>query len=236
MNSGLCLGLDAEIHIDVERVVVRLEGAGVRADLEGQQDGGIHLHIPVRIEVRAHGGDDLRAAEEGLAHVLVHDEVDVAETVLHIDVLQPVVLFGQRLQRLGEHFKMRQMDAHFARLGQKDGAARADDVADVVVLFIGGIHVLAHVLTGDIELDVAVPIADVREGRLAHDAAAHQPARDGHFLPFERGEIALDLIRTGGHVVFGLAVGVVPLRGEFCKLFPADARLLGKFFRLRFGR
>ena len=91
------LRLDAKIHVDVERVVVRLERTGVRADLEGQQDGGIHLHIPVRIEVPAHRGDDLRATEEGLAHILVHDEVDVAEAVLHIDVLQPVVLFGQRL-------------------------------------------------------------------------------------------------------------------------------------------
>ena len=88
---------NAELDILVERVVVGLEGscrgaAGVR-----DQHGGLDLHEALLVQKTADLRDDLAALDKGIAHVLVHDEVDIALTVARIAVGEPVPLLRQRL-------------------------------------------------------------------------------------------------------------------------------------------
>ena len=211
--------------------MVRLEGARVRADLQRQQNGRLHFHIAVPVEIGTDLAHDRRAAAEGLAHVRIHDEIDVPETVLHVHVLQSVVFFGQRQQGLGEHFETGGVNGPFPRLRLEDGARDANDVADVELFFIRHVHVFADVLTGDVDLDIALGVADMRKGRLAHDAAGHQPPGDRDFPALPCGKIALHLPRAGGDGELCLAIGILPLVGKLFEFFAADARLFDELLR-----
>ena len=123
---------------------------------------------------------------------------------------------------------------NFARLRFEYVALYADDIADVVVLFVGHIVALADVVALYIDLNEPVAVGDVRKGRLAHYAAGHQPARNGYLFAFELFKVFLDVSRVGGDVIERLFVRVVALGDEFCKLFAAYARLLGEQFALLF--
>src|SRR5258708_35963341 len=70
--------------------------------------------------------------------------------------------------------------------------ADAKNISDVQVLeaVIGG---LAHVVTPHIHLDSVRPVAQVREGRLAHDAGLDQAAGHDDLLAVQRVEARLDL-------------------------------------------
>ena len=210
--------------------MVRLERARVGADLQRQQDGRIHFEEAVPVEVSADLLQDARTAEKRLPHVLIHDEVDVAKAVLHVHVGEPGMLFGKGNERLGEHLQMRGMHADLPRLRLKDKAAYADDIADVVILLIGGVRLLPHVLAGDVDLQLPVAVGNVRKRRLAHHAAGHEPARDGNFLPFQPGKSFLDGLAVRRHTVARLLIRVMPFGDEFLQFFTADLRLFGEFF------
>ena len=68
-----------------------------------------------------------------------------------------------------EHLDAAAMDGDFARLGGEDLASDADDIADIVGLEIS-IALLAHVVTADVDLDIALCITDGSKACLAHDA------------------------------------------------------------------
>ena len=70
---------------------------------------------------------------EGLAHLRVDDEVDVAPPVARLDVLEAVPLLGQRPQRLGEELELLHGDGQLAGARPEQVARDADEVADVEV-------------------------------------------------------------------------------------------------------
>ncbi len=126
---------------------------------------------------------------------------------------------------------MRRVYGHFARLGFKYRSFDPDDIADIVIFFVRRVYVFADVLTGDINLEHAVFIGDVRKGSLSHDAARHQSAGNGNFLPFPVFEIFFYLRGVRGQIVFGFKIRILSLGGNFCEFFSADTRLFGEFFR-----
>ena len=82
--------------------MVRFERSCVRADFQGQKGGGVHFQIPAIVQIRANFFQDLRAHAEGVANVLVHNQIQVAQAVFHVLVLQAVVFFGQGQKGLGK--------------------------------------------------------------------------------------------------------------------------------------
>ena len=194
---------------------MRFKGTGVGADLQRKENGGLHLHKPVSVKVCADLAHDLRAARKQGAHVFVHDEIDVPQAVLQILIDKAVVLFGQREQRLGEHFDMRDVHRGLARLRFEHPAADAHDVADIVLFFKGGVRLFAHVLAGDVNLQLPFAVLHVRKRGLAHDAAGHHAPRNGDLFSLPRGKIVLDALRARRDGKRGLAIGIVPLVGKF---------------------
>ena len=99
------LGGDAQVEVALELVVVRDEGLGQGAAVQRLQHRRLHLDEAARVEEAADGGDDLRALEEHLARVVVGGQVEVPLAVARLDVGEPVVLLGQRAQRLAEELQ-----------------------------------------------------------------------------------------------------------------------------------
>ena len=84
-------------------------------------------------------------------------------------------LFGEGKERLCKKLDLLGVDGYLPRLGAEHKALNADDVTDVP-LFEIGIAFLAHIVTLDVELDLALAVVHMHEGCLAHYAAAHHSA------------------------------------------------------------
>jgi len=171
---------NAQVHVHVERVVVRDERLGVGAARNRVEHRRLNFKEAVREHEAADRGDCLGAHEEAVAGVLVHDEVDVALAIAHFGVDEALVLVGQRTDVLRHEAKLMGTDGEFARLRAKERALDRDDVAEVERLPCG-VGIFADVALRDEVLHVAGEVAHGRKARLAHDALEHHAAGAGHF-------------------------------------------------------
>src|SRR5690606_7251214 len=80
------LGGDAQIQLQVERVMVRLKRLRRRPTSDVTEDGRLHLDVIARVEEGADALDDAAARLEDAPDLRVHDEVDVALPVALLDV------------------------------------------------------------------------------------------------------------------------------------------------------
>ena len=218
---------DAHVHVDVEGVVVGDERPRGRAARDRVQHGGLDLEEAQPVQVAADSGDDLRALDEGLLDLGAHDEVDIPLAVAQLGVLEAVPLLGQRQQGFGEEHDLVRLDRDLPLLGAEDLAADADDVADVPFLEIC-VPLVAHLVAAHIALHPARGVAQVEEGGLAHDAAAHHAPRDGHLLSLQLVEPVDDLPRVGGAAVGGNLKGVLSLGFQGFQLVAPDLQDLGQ--------
>ena len=191
------LGGDAQVALLVERVEVRDERLRGGAALDGLQDGRLHLHVAVVLHVTAESADDRRALAEGLAHVVVHDEVHVALAVTGLLVGEAVELLGQRAHCLGEQRQALRGDGELAALGAHDHTRHVDDIAQVQVLQQSPV-LLAHLVDAAEELNLGGGVAHHHEGDLALAALGHDAATDAHhvigvFACLEVGILGLDV-------------------------------------------
>jgi len=192
---------DAQVHVEIERVVMRAEGARRGPAWDRLHHRRLDLEEVERIEEVTQVADDARASAEDVAARLVHDQVEVAPPVARFGVGEPVPLVGQRPQRL--HQQPQRLDAHreLAGLGAEQHAARGQGVADVEAL--EGVVRLAEGLLLQVELNLPGAVGDLGEARLAHEALEHQPPAD------------LDARRIGLEPLAApLAESVVQLPGE----------------------
>ena len=92
-------------------------------------------------------------------------------------------LLWKRTQRLGQQSNAVALDRQLAGLGLEQQTLGTEDVAQIVVALEDGVGVLADQIALDEELDAPGHVLHMRKARLAHDAAAHQPAGDLHAQP-----------------------------------------------------
>ena len=223
---------DAQVHVHVERIVVRDERLGVGAARNRVEHRRLDLEEAVREHEAADRGDGLGADEEAVAGVLVHDEVDVALAVAHFGVDETLVLVGQRTDVLRHEAKLMGTDGEFAGLRAEERALDGDDVAEVERL-PGGIGFFADVALRDEVLHVAREVADGREARLAHDALGHHAASQRDDLSgLSLGRKVSKLIFEVGRVrilrIFGDFKGVMTGFAQVCQLLAAHSGLLGQ--------
>ncbi len=190
---------DAQEHGHVQCVVVRLERLGRGATGNGLQHRGFHFEETALVEEAADVRDHLRTHAEGLAHILVDDQVDVALAVALLGVGQAVELVRQRTQRLGQQASVLHVDVQITLAGARQRALGRDDVAHVPVLdrferlFRQGLAI-------DVELDPPAAVLDDDERTaVEHDAAGDA---DLDLLAFERllaglGVLLLQITRQG---------------------------------------
>ena len=111
---------DAQVHVDVERVVVADERPGRRAALDAPQHRAFDFPEAAIVQVAADGADDPAPDLEDAARALVGHQVDVALAVAHLDVDQALVLVRRRPQRLAEHLEILERDRELALVGAHD--------------------------------------------------------------------------------------------------------------------
>ena len=133
--------------------------------------------------------DGARSGAEHLAAALVHDEIDVAAPIAGLDVGEPVVLLRQRQQRLHEQPDRSRLHRQLVRPGAEHHPLDRNDVADVEPLEIR-VLALGKIIAPHVDLDVSGNVPQVREARLAHEAAGHHPAGDRH-----RHRLAVQILR-----------------------------------------
>ena len=213
---------DAQVEVDVERVVVRDEGTRRGAARNRLQDRRLDLDVALRIEELTHRRDDPGALDEDLLDLRIDDQVEVALAVADFGVGEGVerlaVLLlddGQRADRLRQNRKVFAVDRQLARIGAEGEAFDADDVADVEQLLEDRIverriSFGADVVAADVDLDAARVVLQLEERGAAHDTARHDTARDADILKvFLLVVVAFgDFTRGGRHLVAGGGVGV----------------------------
>ena len=69
---------DTQIERDIQRVVMRDEGARSSTAWDRLQDGRIDLDVATFVEELAHRIEDLRTLEEDILDMAIDDEVDIA--------------------------------------------------------------------------------------------------------------------------------------------------------------
>ncbi len=169
---------DAQVHVHVERVVMRLERPRRRAARDGLQHRRLDFEEVHRVEEIAQVAQDAVARDEDAAALLVDDEIHVALPITRVDVGHAMPLVGQRPQRLDQHAQFFHAHRELARLGLEQRAGGREDVADVVLLegFVG----LAERIALQEDLDLPGAILQLGEARLAHDALEHHAAGHVH--------------------------------------------------------
>ena len=168
---------NTQVELHVERVVIRHERTRRCTARNRRHHGRLHFEEASLVEVAADRLDDLRARDERVLDLWIHDEIDVALTVAHFHILQTVKLFGKRAQRLRE--KREIVDAHreLAAPRAKDDASDADDVTDVQELELL-VLLLAQNVELEVDLNLARKIHEHGEARLAMAADRHQTPCD----------------------------------------------------------
>ena len=85
--------------------------------------------IAVGLHKATEGGENLRTLTEGVANVVVGDQVDIALAIAGLLIGKTVELLGQRTNGLGK--QGRALRGNLATLGAHDHAGHAQDVAQV---------------------------------------------------------------------------------------------------------
>ncbi|MCY1440727.1 hypothetical protein D9M71_570120 [compost metagenome] len=160
-------------HAHVQRIVVGFERLGCRAARNGLQHRRFHFQEVTLHQEAADVGDDLRTHAEGLAHVFVDDQVNVALAVALFGVGQAVVLVRQRAQGFGQQAHAGHFDVQVALAGTGQGAFGGNDVAHVPG-FHRGQGFFGQGLAVDVDLDAPGHVLDHHErATVEHDATGN---------------------------------------------------------------
>ena len=233
---------DAAVHLLVERIEVRHEGARRSTAGNVLERGGFHFRVARFVEDGTEGADGLGTLVERVLHLRIDDQIDVTTAVAQFGILKGVVdhavLFlggGERLEALGQHRNFASVYRDLAGLRAEHEALHAHEVAEVEELFHHAVVerlVLfgADVVAGDVDLNAAARVEQFEERSLAHDAASHHTAGDAHLA----GRVVVLKVgnnfvaeRVGG--VFGRGVGINAQCAKFRKGVAACNLLFAEF-------
>ena len=168
---------DPEEQGDIEGVVPGLEGAGHRAARERLHHRRLDLEEAPLGEEAAHEVHHPGAGAEGLARLLVHDEIEVAPTVPRLPVGEPVELFGKGAERLREQPQIAHAQRQLPGPGAERDPVRADEVSDVPAAEVP-VRTVREVVPPQVELKAPRTVLEMGEARLSHHPPGHHPAGD----------------------------------------------------------
>ncbi|CRM89846.1 hypothetical protein [Pseudomonas sp. 22 E 5] len=164
---------DTQEHFQVQCVVVGFERLGRGTTRDGLQHRRFHFEEVTLHQEAADVRNHLRTHAEGLAHVFVDDQVNVALAVALLGVGQTVVLVRQRAQRLGQQAHAGHFNVKIALAGTRQGANGCNDVAHVPG-FHRGQGFFRQGFTVDVHLNATGHVLDHHErATVEHDATRH---------------------------------------------------------------
>ena len=205
------LGCNAQVAFLVKRIEMRNERLSRSAALNGLQNRRFNFDVAIRFHVTAERGKDGGALAEGVAHVFVHDEVDVALAIAGLFVREAMELLGERTHSLRKQRKGARSNGELAALRAHDNALDVHDVAQIKVaqkLPIG----LGHVVDAAEKLNVGRGVAHHEEHDFALTTLGYNTAADFHdvlgvFARRKVGVLRNDVAHVVGHFrVLGVRV------------------------------
>ena len=237
---------DTELDVLVQRIIVSLERPGCGTAGVGHQHRCLDFHESPAVEEVTDLLDDLGSLDEGIFNLGINDQVQIPLAIAHVGIGEAVMLLGQHLDALAEQDDLGGVNGDLARPRPEEEALDAQDIADVILLECL-VVVDADAVSGNIDLDVALKVCDVRERSLTHNALEHHTAGDGDrdlicceefrelllivpCLRLELGflglELGLRLCRVVSHIVLGDDKGILALCLHRGKLLTSDPVLL----------
>ncbi len=216
---------DTKLHILIQRIEMRFKGSGSRTAGVLYQHGGLYLHEAQTVQIAANSADDLRTLQESVLNLRVHDQVHITLTIPHIGVRKSVELLRQDLQALREQGQCLHMNGGFACLRDKYIAGHTDDIADVQLLkFL--IRLFTERVSGNIQLNVTLEVADVGKGSFTHDTFRHHTSGNRYRFTLIRRYIVLNIGGMIGNVVFGDRKRILSVCLKFRKLLSSYLKKL----------
>ena len=80
-------GLDTQVHVHIQGVVVGHKGPGRRADFQGMEHRRVHLQISPGIQELPDKGGDAAALDEGILDLRIDNQIQIPLTVPGIRIL-----------------------------------------------------------------------------------------------------------------------------------------------------
>ena len=172
------LGGDAQIHRQVERVVVGDERARRGATGDHLQHRRFDFHESGVVKVVADRAHDVGAQCEAFAGFRIGDQIDIAAAVPQFGVGEALVLVGQRPQGFAEQGEIRHAHGQLALAGAEHLALGADDVAEIEEFQQFG-EIGGQLFMVQVQLDGVAAIVDHQKGpaHTDHPAGETDPPR-----------------------------------------------------------
>ena len=125
------LGSNAEVEVEVESVVMRLERPRHGPARKGLHHGRLDFEETFRVEEIPNSADRAAARLENFPHFRVDHQIEVALAVADFDVGEAVPFLRQRQERLRQELQSLGVDGQLASLGPEEVPRDAHEVADV---------------------------------------------------------------------------------------------------------
>ena len=217
------LGGDAQVEVNVQRIVVCDERTGAGSARDGLQDGSLHFRISGLVKDGAQGPDHDGAFLERLLHARIDNQVNVTLAVAEFGIFERVVghpvfflYHGQRFQAFGQHRQFAGVYGDLSCLCAEHISFYSDEVSQIEELFeyrVIQFLVLfgTDVIAGDVNLDASFGVAQFGEAGFAHDAAAHYASGDADLTRGAFGfvlKFVFDVSGIGVYGIFGRGVRV----------------------------
>ena len=93
---------NAQVEIEVERVVVGSKWARHGAASDGLHHRRFHFDVAASVEVSADGLNNAAALDENFAHLRIDEQIEIALAVAQLNIGQPVPFLRQRQQALAQ--------------------------------------------------------------------------------------------------------------------------------------
>jgi hypothetical protein len=148
----------------MQLIMVSGKRPGHCATVDGLQDGRLHLQETALIKEAAHGRDDASASGENAADILIDDQIHVTLPVTRLHISQAVPFLWQRLEGLGQHMEMLNLDGHLSSARTKETSFNANKVANVKVPLEELVLLLTEDILTQVYLDLTAAVLDVGEG------------------------------------------------------------------------
>ena len=227
---------DAQVHIYIERVMMRDKRTSRCTTGYLLQDRRLYLRITRLVEYLTHRAQDRRAFQEGVLHSFVDYQVHIPLTITLLGIIESVVRYAvfvfddrQGSERFREHGQFLCVYADLTHLRAEYKTLDTDEVTDIqqfleyhiVHLLLYGCRRLAFcnrrldVITGNIHLNTTLRVLQLDERSLTHDTLAHQSSRNAHrrtrvpcgfFVLID--EISLNIRRKTCYYIFVSRVGI----------------------------
>ena len=174
--------------------MVRLERSCERTAVDRLHHRRLDLDVAPSLECRPERANDLVPGDEGLPDFVVADQIQRPLAITDLHVLEPMELFRERQDALGQEVQLRGADGELASARTEHVAGHSDHVSGVEQL-VEFKSLLRHLVPSHVNLDLGPALLEIGESRLALPSLGRQPSADPCRRPFRLQALAVPIVK-----------------------------------------